>query len=413
MQTQAIICEYNPFHNGHAYQIQAGKEAAGSTHTLALMSGSVVQRGTFAIADKWLRARTALLSGADLVCELPFCYAAQSAEYFAAGAVKILNATGVCDTLCFGSEAGDLEALSAVAQSLAFETPAFRDALKAFLGKGLAFPKARELAFKAIDGEKSASYLREPNNILGIEYLKALRRTHSAIRPVTIKRQGNAYHDTQAQSRYASATAIRQLLAAPGAGAQALKPLLPYDPALLLSDLKEARVPWEESYAKALLSQIHSQDLARFRTLPYMEKGLEFKLKKALGASGSYDSIVDTLTSKRAPKSRIRRILMNLSMGFEARDLRRFAAPGFVPCLRVLGFNEKGRALLKAIREQDGLPVITNTRANITRLSPDQRACFDFDARATDLFSLFCEKQYRYHRDYTQNPVSIAEKEAL
>ncbi|MCQ4823039.1 nucleotidyltransferase family protein, partial [Eubacterium callanderi] len=100
-------------------------------------------------------------------------------------------------------------------------------------GKGLAFPKARELAFKAIDGEKSASYLREPNNILGIEYLKALRRTHSAIRPVTIKRQGNAYHDTQAQIRYASATAIRQLLAAPGAGAQALKPLLPYDPALL------------------------------------------------------------------------------------------------------------------------------------------------------------------------------------
>ena len=104
---------------------------------------------------------------------------------------------------------------------------------------------------------------------------------------------------------------------------------------------------------------------------------------------------------------------MNRSMGFEARDLRRFAAPGFVPCLRVLGFNEKGRALLKAIREQGSLPVITNTRANITRLSPDQRACFDFDARATDLFSLFCEKQYRYHRDYTQNPVIIAEKEAL
>ena len=399
MQTQAIICEYNPFHNGHAYQIQAGKEAAGSTHTLALMSGSVVQRGTFAIADKWLRARTALLSGADLVCELPFCYAAQSAEYFAAGAVKILNATGVCDTLCFGSEAGDLEALSAVAQSLAFETPAFKDALKAFLGKGLAFPKARELAFKAAHGEKSASYLREPNNILGIEYLKALHRTHSAIRPVTIKRQGNAYHSTEAQSRFASATAIRQLLASPGENAQALASLLPYDPALLLSDLKETRVPWEESYAKALLSQIHSQDLARFRTLPYMEEGLEFKLKKALEASGSYDSIVDTLTSKRAPKSRIRRILMNLSMGFEARDLRRFAAPGFVPCLRVLGFNEKGRALLKAIREQGSLPVITNTRANITRLSPDQRACFDFDARATDLFSLFCEKQYRYHRD--------------
>lgn len=413
MQTQAIICEYNPFHNGHAYQIQAGKKAAGSTHTLALMSGSVVQRGTFAVADKWLRARTALLSGADLVCELPFCYAAQSAEYFAAGAVKILNATGVCDTLCFGSEAGDLEALSHVAQSLAFETPAFRDALKAALGQGLAFPKARELAFKATEGEKSASYLREPNNILGIEYLKALLRTHSTIRPVTIKRQGNAYHDTNAQSRFASATAIRQLLAAPGVSALALAPLLPYDPSLLLSYMQKARVPWEESYAKALLNQIHSQDLSRFRTLPYMEKGLEFKLKKALEADSRYDSIVDTLTSKRAPKSRIRRILMDLSMGFESADLSRFADPGFVPCLRVLGFNEKGRALLRAIHEQDGLPVITNTRANITRLNPDQRACFDFDARATDLYSLFCEKQYHYHRDYTQNPVIIAEKEAL
>lgn len=408
MQTQAIICEYNPFHNGHAYQIQAGKEATGSTHTLALMSGSVVQRGTFAVADKWLRARTALHAGADLVCELPFCYAAQSAEYFAAGAVKILDATGICDTLCFGSESGDLETLNAVAKSLATETPAFTEALKTHLDQGLAFPKARELALKATSGEKFASCLREPNNILGIEYLKALHRTHSEIRPVTIKRQGSHYHDTDVQAHSASATAIRRLLEDPGTTPDALQPLLPYDPAPLLAYMQEERVPWEPSFARAILTHLVSRNPEDFRVLPYMETGLEFKLLKALESDGTYNGIINTLISKRMPKTRIQRILMDLLMDFHAKDLELFADPQFLPALRVLGFNAKGQELLRAIRDQSILPVITNTRANITRLNLGQRASFEYDTRATDLFSLFCEKQYRCRRDYTQSPVIIA-----
>ncbi|MEG0377612.1 MAG: nucleotidyltransferase family protein, partial [Eubacterium sp.] len=268
MLIQAIICEYNPFHNGHAYQIKAGKTDTGSTHTLALMSGSIVQRGSFALSDKWLRAQTALLSGADLVCELPYAYAAQSAEYFAGGAIKILNALNCCDFLSFGSESGNLDSLRKIAGILAHEPPDFQKVLKDALNTGVSFPKARTIAFEALYGEHFSSYLREPNNILGIEYLKALLRTNSPITPVTIKRQGSGYHEQAIKTTTASASAIRkQIKAGLAAPEQALRPLLPYDPALLLDPLRENSCDWETSFTKALVSKIMSADLGSFRSL--------------------------------------------------------------------------------------------------------------------------------------------------
>lgn len=412
MRIQAIICEYNPFHTGHAYQIQAGKKTIGSTHTLALMSGSIVQRGSFALCDKWTRAQSALLAGADLVCELPYAYAGQSAEFFARGAIKILNSLNCCHFLSFGSESGNLEPLKKVAALLSQEPPAFKNALKAGLSKGLSFPKARELAFEALYGENFSLYLREPNNILGIEYLKALLITKSHLTPITIKRQGSGYHDQTLQSHYASASAIRESIKKNSIDLNLnLKQLLPYNPDILLKKINTDFSNQEQGFTKALYAKIMSADLGSFRQLPYMEDGMEFKFKTALKSAKTYDELVMTLSSKRIPESRIRRILMALMLDFHSEHLTQFSAETFHPYLRVLGFNEKGQAMLKTIREKASIPIITNTRTNITRLTQDQRRCFEFDLLATDLFSLFCEKNYCYHQDFLQSPLRLPQKE--
>lgn len=414
MLIQAIICEYNPFHNGHAYQIKAGKTKTGSTHTLGLMSGNIVQRGSFALTDKWLRTQTALLSGVDLVCELPYAYAAQSAEYFAGGAIKILNALNCCNFLSFGSESGKLDCLQKIAAILSEEPPLFKKALKETLNTGVSFPKARTLAIEGLYGKTMALHLREPNNILGIEYLKALCRTNSHISPVTIKRYGSGYHEQAIKTTFASASAIRKHIKENTAAPEKeLIPLLPYEPSLLLNHIHQNSNDWEESFTKALLSKIMTADLGSFRQLPYMEPGMEFKLKTALKRADTYQALIGSLASKHFPESRVRRILMNLMTGFTSEHLDHFSSDTFIPYLRVLGFNEKGQSMLKKIREKAEIPLITNTRTNMTRLSPAQKHCFNFDILSTDLFNLFCQKKHHYHQDLSHTPLIITQKEFI
>src|SRR5665647_1509914 len=179
MKILGIITEYNPFHKGHAWQLETTKKICEADGVMTLMSGSITQRGDFAIINKWERTQLALASGVDLVCELPFGYACQSAEAFARGGVKILNATGVCDFLSFGSELGELEPLKSLAEILAKEPPEFKRLLTVALGTGVSFPKAREQAIQSLLGQKASTLLATPNNILAIEYLKALIVTNS------------------------------------------------------------------------------------------------------------------------------------------------------------------------------------------------------------------------------------------
>ena len=216
MKNLGIIAEYNPFHKGHEYHLKESLKATGAQNVICVMSGNFVQRGEPAIIDKWARAEIALKNGVDLVLELPVIFSAASAEYFAFGAVSILEATGIVDCLCFGSESGKISDLQAMADIFHEETPKFKELLMKNLSAGFSYPKARELAASQYTSSSSGSALQLSNNILGIEYLKALRKLGSRIQPVTIKRTGSHYNDETFSSTIPSATAIRNVLLGPG-----------------------------------------------------------------------------------------------------------------------------------------------------------------------------------------------------
>ena len=212
-----IIAEYNPFHNGHLYQLNSSKSITNSDYSIAIISGNFTQRGDVAIVDKWTRAQMALENGIDLVIELPTVYAISSAENFASGAVKILDSLGIVNFLSFGSECNDISILSQVTDVLVDEPPEYKTLLSHELDKGVSFPKARERALMMYlnDVRRFASVLSSPNNILGIEYLKALKRQKSPMQPITIQRKDSKYNDDTipTDSQFASATALRKLCA--------------------------------------------------------------------------------------------------------------------------------------------------------------------------------------------------------
>lgn len=405
MKIAAIIAEYNPFHSGHAYQIARTRQLTGATHILVLMSGPVVQRGTFALTDKWFRARMALAGGADLVCELPYAACAQSAAFFAAGAVRLLNATGVTDILAFGSESGDLLGLTETATVLAKEPPAYRKALKDALETGCGFSTAQIRALSALPGYRGL-LPDSPNTILGIEYIKALIQSGSAIQPFTLPRIGDGYHAAhRGDTPYASATWLREQIGA-GATAEALAPYLPVlsdDLLTRVRTLQQDPLPW---FYRGLCHRLLTADLSELRRYPDHEPGLEFAVKKALVDAPDYPSLVQALTARHLPAGRIRRYLMHVATGFTADDREAFS-DNSACYLRVLGLNPRGREMLKQIRQVADLPVITNVRTNQTRLGPAARRAFDWDVRAEDLFDLYVLRAHACRRDYTTGPVIV------
>ena len=232
-----IVSEYNPFHNGHVHHLQISKQLTNTDFTVAVMSGNFVQRGDTAIVDKWTRAEMALKSGIDLVIELPTVYALSSAENFADGAVKILNSLGVVDFISFGSEIGEITPLLEVANVLYKEPKEFSSLITNQLRSGLSYPKAREIALSQFFGssQKYSSIVSNPNNILGVEYLKSLKRHKSHIRPLTIKRDYADYNSTQEKSGIASATAIRTMIQ----NKKSIHRVIPYETYELIEKCKE------------------------------------------------------------------------------------------------------------------------------------------------------------------------------
>lgn len=214
MKTIGLITEYNPFHNGHLYHIERARELTGADRVVIVMSGDYVQRGTPALLSKHSRAHMALLNGASAICELPVCYASGSAEFFAQGAISILEGLGCIDTLCIWEvNAGELSVLQLIAQLLLSESDTYSHMLQDALKKGHSFPAARHQALEKLTGETFVSQiLSEPNNILGIEYLKALKKQNSRMVPYTLKRDSSGYHDTKLQPQSSSASAIRNAL---------------------------------------------------------------------------------------------------------------------------------------------------------------------------------------------------------
>ena len=381
MKTLGIIAEFNPLHDGHSYFLREAKEASGADYLVVVMSGDFVQRGAPAICDKFSRAQMALSEGADLVLELPLYYALSSAEGFATGGISVLNALGVVDAIAFGSESGDLSALETVASVLLSETEAFQTALKSALREGLSFPAAREKAFLASAPhlakdipallQQDTSLMKGANNILGIEYLKALKRTESRIEPLTLKRA----------TQYASAAQIRETIFGDGTGsARAVTrrrnlalSQMPYACRAILTEAAG------ENGAGLLstndFSQILQYKLAVSAMLPTVDiadlsPDLWDRIRFIYSSTPyqSFDEFTASLKSKNLTYTAIQRALMHLLLDINNTSMRRYtgadadgrhASAGYTVYLRALGFKKDAAPLLKAIKENAAMPLIT------------------------------------------------------
>lgn len=374
MKTAGIICEYNPFHTGHKYHIEYIKKDFDAV--VCIMSGSFVQRGGVAIYDKWSRARSALENGADLVIELPVKYALSSAEGFAEGGIRILDATGVIDALCFGSESGDITELTSCAKSLLTESPQVSQKIKALMNEGLPYAKARALAY---EGVLDTELLSQPNNILAIEYIKALLKSNSSIVPITLKRKGAGYHDEEVIDGFASATLLREKIR----GGEDVSTFTPYD--LLASVTYDVN-----RLTSAFKYKLRTEGEDAFRGIPDMEPGLANRFLNEIDRD-SIAEIVDAVKTKRYAHTRLRRIVAKVLLGL-TEDTKN---PDYV---RVLGMNNKGKELLSKMRETSTFPIVN-------KVADFKDESILPEILATDLAALCADSPVPMGRDFTTSPI--------
>ena len=365
MTVAAVVCEYNPFHNGHNKQFQQIRRAFGEdTAIVCIMSGNFVQRGEPAIFPKMVRARAAVECGASLVLELPVTCALSSAEGFARGAVEILNRLGVVDCLCFGSETGDTETLLETARLL--RSPAFSDRLKLELRERDSFAAARCRALAALGADTSC--LERPNDILAVEYCKALLQTGSALRPVSFRRQGD-YHAGVPARENPSATSLRRL--------EDVSQWRDFVPPAAAAVYRDAAVYRRCNGERAMLAVLRSLPEEAFRTVPFGSEGLWRRFFRACRQQSNVDGIIDAVKSKRYARSRIARMCLCAYLGITEQLLQ--TPP---PYVRVLALDEQGRQVLKAAGQAGSIPVI---HAGERR----RESYFSLEQRCDNLFSLF------------------------
>lgn len=418
MKVMGLIVEYNPFHNGHLYHLEESKKICGADYTVCVMSGNFIQRGEPAVVNKWARANMALSSGADLIIELPFPYAMSSAEFFASGSVKILNDIGIVDFLCFGSEHGNIDELDFIARILIDEPHAYKSFLKQELDRGISYPAARDTAIKEyIKHSNTArqvhaeSLLSSSNNILGIEYLKALKRFNSKIIPFTIKRVNNEYGTKQITGNISSATSIRSFISTNSSQAlkDVLQKVLPEASLnILLEEMAEGRGPvFAEDFYTIIASQLRRMKPGQIKGYPYVSEGLENRIKASAGSSGTYDELVEGICTKRYTRTRIQRILMSILTGMtleQADMFNRYNGPQYA---RVLGFNKKGQQLLSLIKQKSVIPLVMKTADFVKSCNPLLKSMLELEAMSTDIYVLgYKNPAYKKAgQEYTQNVV--------
>lgn len=388
MKTVGIIAEYNPFHNGHAYHLKKAKELTGADYCIVVMSGDFVQRGAPAMLDKYLRTRIALLNGADLVLELPAYYALSSAEYFAGGAVTLLDKLGVVDNLCFGSECGDVKLLMTFAQLLLHEDEVFKQTLNHGLRKGHSYPQARNAAIEASAPHLTAhtDILSSPNNILGIEYCKALFKRNSTITPCTIRRFGAAYHDESLQADFCSARALREALKCSGSPNSILNQM----PASIHLLMEEQYLKTYPVFADDLSLLMHyrllSEPSKEFTRYPDIDKELSDRILKLLPQYRNFPSFCDLLKSKNRTYTRIARSLLHILLQIYREDLTCYLSQDQIFYARMLGFRKGAEPLLSAIKQKTAVPLLSKLADAGNLLTPTGTHMLEKDIYASHVY---------------------------
>ena len=393
MSVVGLVVEYNPFHNGHLYHLLESKRATNSKYSIAVMSGNFLQRGEPALMDKWSRAKMAIDSGVDLVLELPFIFASGSAETFSNGAITLLDSLNVVNSVCFGSELGDVSLLEDISDVLLDEPSEFQIYLKEFLDTGVSYPKARSMAVSSFFSDKKhkdfieiESVLASPNNILAIEYIKALKKIDSTIKPFTIKRTSSNYHDTNISGSIASATSIRDSFFK-NKDLLEIKNVVPKHTYRYMSDFLDKNNNFNnlEWFTEILLYL--------FRTMPYdnifnivdVGEGLENRILRSFNNYNDLNTILKDIKTKRYTLTRIKRILIYALIGLNKDNFKKLSSVG-PKYIRVLGANKNGLYLLGEIKSKSNLPIISKF-SNYERLNDkDLNKMILFDKKATDIY---------------------------
>lgn len=387
MNVAGIIAEYNPFHRGHAWQIDETRRRLGEdTAVVCAMSGHWVQRGECAVTDKWTRAAMALRGGADLILELPTPWACASAETFARGGVGVLAAAGVVDTLSFGSESGDLGGLRRAAECLDSED--YRAALRGFLDRGLPFALCRHRAAEELLGAEGAACLENPNDNLGVEYLRALPPEMGAL---TVRRVG-ARHDGAPAEGFASASTLRTWLRQ-GKLTRA---------EAYLTEAWQGDVASMEWCERWTLARLRTMTLAEAEALPDSGEGLAARLLAAGQRAGSLEEVYDLTKTKRYAHARVRRLTACAMLGLTAAD-----RPAEVPYLKVLGFTDRGREVLREMGKRARVPVVTKP-AHAKALPGAGGRLAELEARCTDLYGLCFAAPWPGGAEWRTGPVVLA-----
>lgn len=400
MKISAIIAEYNPMHNGHIYHIDETKKSSNSDGTICVMSGNFVQRGEPSIIDKWERTKIALLNGIDLVLELPSIYAVSSAEFFAFGAVSLLNSLNIVNNLSFGSETGNIKDLYTLAEILTKEPDEYKIKLKTYINLGLPYYAARNKALSQLLPKNIDNLLTNSNNILGIEYCKSLIKLHSSINPITVRRIGDDYNNENIISNFPSATAIRKSLMY-NTDLSSLASFMPnstYEELLKLHNANYNFVFKENLFQylkyKCLSSENHIDNI------PDASEGLHNKIYDCIISSNNINELILKVKSKRYSYTRISRILCQYFIGFENYNtalLRKKPCP----YARILGFNDRGREMLKLIKSNSNIPIYSKLPKK--ELLDD---CLKLDIQATNAYSII-NKNVRPMWDYLTSPIYL------
>ena len=401
-----IVAEYNPFHNGHLYHLNESIRRTDSDYTICVMSGNFVQRGEPAIIDKWSRAEIALRNGVDLVIELPLVYSISSAENFAYGSISLLDKLGIVDYISFGSEVGDMAILDSIAEILCNEPKEYISLLNHELAKGISYPKAREKALLMYlnDIRKYANVLSNPNNILGIEFLKAIRKSKTEIKPITVKRTSSNYNSTSIAEKTASSTAIRKNINK----LDAIRKVVPeetYD--ILNNKIKHGQIiKGLATYEKEILYKLRTSSTQFISNLPDVSEGLENAIKNAANSCNNIMDLISIVKSKRYTQTRIQRILLYALLDITKQDMEN--SKKGIPYIRVLGMTEDGKKLLSEIVSRKKLNIIVSPKKFMDSSNNKiAKSLFSKDLQATNIYTLGYEYESFSNLDFTTPVVTI------
>lgn len=416
MKAVGLVTEYNPFHNGHLYHLNKAMELTGADISVAVMSGDFVQRGEPAVLDKYTRTSMALNSGVNLVVELPVNYAVSSAESFAAGALKVLDYVKA-DSIAFGSESGDIERLSKLANILCDNEDTLYKEISKYTANGISYAAARQKVVEKLTDKDTAAMLTSSNNILAVEYLKAIIKNNYAIKPYTVQRQGDSYNDTDIRSEYASATALRENLKADN-----ISKYIPVKAGLILSSNTNYIYPDDitEALFTRLLDILFASNydknvfIENVMQYPDVSKEIAGRLYKSAmdmitrtvpqrseskdNWAFSFGSLCEHIKTKEVPLSRIKRALVRITLGLDKKHMEKYANE---PYIRVLGFDKKGQEYLSYIRKNVEVPLITKTA--------DYKEMLLDDIHAANIYNMIVAGKYgvKEFGDFVRGPVRV------